>query len=59
MKISAQDKIAELEQRIAALEKRQQPVDAVSRTTLTRVSLEPEMGRIWASMDALFAKVFK
>lgn len=59
MKTSAQEKIAELERRIAALESQRQPVDAVSRTTVTRVSVEPEMGRIWASVDALFAKVFK
>lgn len=58
MKMSLQEKIAELERRIADLEKRQR-VDAYSTKTVHRVNLEPEMGRIWASVDALFAKVFK
>lgn len=59
MKIPLQDKIAELEQRIVELEKRQH-VNAVStqRITMQPTDLEPEMSTIWASVDKLFKKVF-
>ena len=58
MKIPLQDKIAELERRIVQLEQHR-VTDARATQTLTRVSLEPERGRIWASIDALFRKVCK
>ena len=57
MKIPLQDKIAELERRIVQLEQRR-VTDARATQTLTH-ALEPELGRIWASVDALFRKVFK
>lgn len=56
-KLSLQEKIADLERRILELEKRQ-CTDARATQTMTRVNLEPEMGRIWASVDALFKKAF-
>ncbi len=58
MKIPLQDKIAELERRIVNLEKGRR-TNAVSTQTVQRVNLEPEMGRMWTSVDALFSKVFK
>jgi hypothetical protein len=60
-KVTVQQKIAELESRIVALEKAQKTVTRTVTTTVQdgAVDLEPEMGRMWASFDALFAKVFK
>lgn len=55
MKIPLQDKIAELERRIVALETQARTVERVTIRTRT-VDLEPEMGNIWRSFDALFAK---
>ena len=57
MKVTVQEKGAELERRIADLEKRQF-TDARATQTIRRVSLEPEFGRVWASVDALFKKAF-
>ena len=57
-KMSVQEKVAELESRIADLEKRQRPVDAYSRTTVRRVDIQPEMDGVWRSIDRLFTKVF-
>lgn len=57
-KMSIQEKIADLESRIVALEKRY-AVTTVTTTTTRPVDLEPEMSSIWKSVDALFAKVFK
>jgi uncharacterized coiled-coil protein SlyX len=60
VKIPIQEKIAELESRIAALEK----LASHQRTTVTTTStnrvvdLEPEAGNVWAAVDKLFAKVF-
>jgi hypothetical protein len=58
--VTVQEKIAELESRIAALEKREGSRTTVTRsTTTTAVDLEPEMGRIWKAVDAFFAKAFQ
>lgn len=58
MKIPVQDKIAELERRIVALESR---AGAPTRTVVAHntVDVEPEMSRVWAAFHALFAKVRK
>lgn len=62
MKMSVQEKIADLERRIVELEKRGRAPDGFyAATTATQtyagtVSLEPEMSRVWKSVDALFAK---
>lgn len=55
--VSVQAKLAELESRIAAIEKHY----PATRTpaTPTRVDLEPEMGLVWKSFDALFDKLAK
>lgn len=62
MKISVQEKIAELERRIVALESQQKSRSAATTTkttvTTTGVDLEPELGGLWASFDALFKKAF-
>ena len=57
VKISVQEKIAELERRIADLE-RGRRTDAYATRTVLRVDPEPEMGRVFRAMDALCAKVF-
>ena len=54
MKISLQEKIADLERRVQLLEK----LRAVERE-VRMVDLEPEMSGMWASFDALFKKVFR
>ena len=58
MKITIQEKIAELESRIAALEKAR---TATTKTTITtkvsQVDLEPEFGGIFKQMNALFEKL--
>lgn len=56
--IPLQDKIAELERRIAALEQRA-TTTTTQRVTIRHIDLEPEMSGIFAHMNALFAKVFK
>lgn len=58
MKITVQEKIAELERRIVALEKAQRAHTVTTTTTTRAVGLEPEMSGVWKSVDALFAKVF-
>jgi hypothetical protein len=61
MKIPMQEKIAELESRIAALEKGATKITTTTTTTTRRatVDLDPEWSGIWKQVDALFAKVFK
>lgn len=62
MKVTVQEKIAELESRIAALEQAQRSsaFTTTTRTVTTEaVSLEPEMGNVWDSVNALFRKAFK
>lgn len=56
-KMSMQKKIAELEQRIAALEKQRHIV--TKTTTVAHVDLDHELNGLWASVDALFKKVFR
>lgn len=58
MKITVQSKIAELESRIAALE-RGRVVTTTTTKTSSVVDLEPEMSSIWKSFDALFKKAFR
>lgn len=59
MKIPLQEKIAELEQRIVALEKQvSQPRGVTQQTTIRRVRVHGELDKIWKSVDDLFAKVF-
>lgn len=64
-KMSVQEKMAELERRIAALEAKRPPTDAYSRVTMRKTTttttvpdLEPEMGGLWKSFDALMQKAF-
>ena len=57
MKIPLQDKIAELERRIEALECRRPAVVRETRTTERMVDLEPEMGLVWKAFDSLFVKL--
>lgn len=62
MKVTIQSKVAELEGRIDALEKaekRRAPFTQTTTMTTQPVDLEPELSGIWASVDALFKKVFK
>lgn len=56
-KMSLQLKIAELESRIAALERQRHVV--TKTTTVAHVDLEHELGVIHKHFNALFAKVFK
>lgn len=61
-KMSIQDKIAELESRIAALEQKYGTKTVTTTKTTIRhsdVDLEPEMSGIWKSVDALFKKAFR
>ena len=58
MKIPLQNKIAELERRIEALEKQRGTVTTKTTVTTAAVDLEPEMSGIWKSVDALFTKAF-
>ena len=62
-KVTMQEKIAELERRIIALESQsRKPTTATTtRRTVTSstLDLEPEMSGIWQSIDALFKKAFK
>ena len=57
-KMGLQDKIADLERRIVALEKAEKS-RVYTRTTITHKDVAPEMGNIWKSFDALFKKAFK
>ena len=61
MKIPVQEKIAELERRIVALEDawRSRTVTTTRTVKVATVDLEPEMGGLWKSFDALMNKVFK
>jgi hypothetical protein len=60
MKIPLQEKIAELERRIVALEKSER----ITCTTTTNVrhgsgvDITQEFSGVWASVDALFKKAF-
>lgn len=58
-KMSIQEKVAELERRIAAIEKTHRVTTTTTTRTVAQVDLEPELGSIWKNFDALFAKVFK
>lgn len=59
MKITVQEKIAELERRIVSLETtRNQEKRAARAAAQQIVNPEPELGRVWKAFDALFAKVF-
>ena len=62
MKIPIQEKIAELERRIVALESRQEHTTTTTKTIITNandIDLEPEWSGIWQSLDALFKKAFR
>lgn len=61
-KMTVQEKIADLERRVMALEQQQRV--SVSYTKVTKntdpaIDLEPEMGNVWKSFSALFDKAFK
>lgn len=56
-KMSMQQKIAELESRIAALEKQRHTV--TKTTTVAHVDLEPELSGLWSHVDMLIRKAFK
>lgn len=56
MKVPLQEKIAELESRIARLEQLLAGRKVTTRTTTT-VDMEPEMSNLWKSVDALMTKV--
>lgn len=63
MKIPIQEKLAELERRIAVLERRQPFVQvknypASSEMRTGYVDIEPEVGGLWKAFDALMAKAF-
>lgn len=58
MKIPIQEKIAELEARIVALEKARARGYTVHRERTVEVDLEPESGRLWKAFDALMDKAF-
>ena len=60
-KMSVQEKVAELERRIQALEQRPR---TITTTTVTSVrgrfhsmDLEPEWAKLWSAFDSLMAKV--
>lgn len=62
MKITVQSKIAELEDRIVALEKAQRvkPTTAERHARVNKpMDVEPEMSGVWTAVDALFKKVFR
>lgn len=63
MKVTVQEKVAELERRIVALESRPNyshtVIKAASTHTVTGLCLEPELSGLWASFDRLMAKAFK
>lgn len=55
MKILLQEKIAELEHRITALEKAQRPTTKI----IQQIDLEPEISAMWKSFTALCGKAFR
>lgn len=61
VKMSMQEKIAELERRIIDLESKKTVVNVTTTTTTTKPGLDinAEIDNIFKSVDAMFKKVFK
>lgn len=59
MKITVQEKIAELERRIVALESQRFVTTKTTTTVASKVpDLDAEVDSVWKSFDTLFKKAF-